>query len=54
MLYIHTSAYVQDAESGLNPNDPKLDIKWSLPISEISSRDSNHALISDDFKGVML
>jgi dTDP-4-dehydrorhamnose 3,5-epimerase len=54
MLYLHTSAYVQDAESGLNPNDPKLDIKWSLPISEISSRDSNHALISDDFKGVIL
>jgi dTDP-4-dehydrorhamnose 3,5-epimerase len=54
MLYLHTSAYVQDAESGLNPNDPKLGIKWSLPISEISSRDSNHALISDDFKGVIL
>ncbi len=54
MLYLHTAVYVQNSEGGLNPNDPRLDIRWALPISEISSRDINHALIADDFKGVIL
>ena len=54
MLYLHTAAYVQHSEGGLNPNDPRLDIRWSLPISEISSRDTSHGLIADDFKGVVL
>jgi dTDP-4-dehydrorhamnose 3,5-epimerase len=54
MLYLHTAAYVQNSEGGLNPNDPSLDIRWPLSISEISSRDVNHGLIADEFKGVML
>lgn len=53
MLYLHTAAYSQGAEAGLNPQDPKLAIKWPLPIAEISPRDAAHALIADDFVGVL-
>ena len=33
LLYLHTSSYSPESERGLNPLDPKLDIKW--PESEI-------------------
>ncbi len=54
MLYLHTAAYAPGAEAGLNPQDAKLAIAWPLPIAEISPRDVAHALIADDFVGVVL
>lgn len=54
MLYLHTCAYNPKAEGGLNPKDPALDIDWPLSFSEISQRDSKHALINTGFKGVRL
>jgi dTDP-4-dehydrorhamnose 3,5-epimerase len=53
MLYLHTAAYHPAAESGLNPADPTLAIRWPLPISEISSRDAAHALVADGFEAVL-
>ena len=53
MLYLHTAAYAPGAEAGLNPEDPKLAIAWPLPIAKVSPRDTAHALIVDDFEGVM-
>ena len=54
MLYLHTAAYRVDAEGGLNAKDPRLGIKWPLPIAEQSARDSAHPLISEDFHGVVV
>ena len=52
MLYFHTAAYQPGAESGLNPADPAVAIRWPLPISELSARDRAHALIADGFDGM--
>jgi dTDP-4-dehydrorhamnose 3,5-epimerase len=52
MLYCHSEAYAPDAEGGLNPLDPRLDITWPLAIAELSRRDQNHPLLSDTFRGV--
>lgn len=52
MLYLHTASYDPDAEAGLNAQDPRVAIGWPLPITEISPRDSAHALIAVDFAGV--
>lgn len=54
LLYFHTAAYNQDAEDGLNPEDPILAINWPLPISERSARDTAHPPITDDFRGVAI
>lgn len=54
MLYCHSQAYVADAEAGLNPNDQRLVIDWPLTITEISSRDTKHPLITDEFEGVQI
>ncbi|MDX2143328.1 MAG: dTDP-4-dehydrorhamnose 3,5-epimerase [Rhodospirillaceae bacterium] len=54
MLYCHSEAYAPDVEGGLNPLDPRLNIKWPLALAEISQRDQNHPMLSDAFKGVDL
>lgn len=52
MLYFHTAPYNQQAEGGLRPTDPKLEINWPLPLVGLSERDISHPLINDNFPGV--
>jgi dTDP-4-dehydrorhamnose 3,5-epimerase len=52
MLYLHTAIHHTAAEGGFNATDQKLDIQWSLPISEQSVRDASHPFISENFSGV--
>ena len=54
MLYLASAAYQPTAEAGLNANDPTLAIRWPEPITEISSRDAAHPLVTGDFSGVAL
>lgn len=54
MLYLHTAAYMVEAEGGLNASDPRLAIRWPLAIAEQSVRDSTHPLIAEDFSGVIV
>jgi dTDP-4-dehydrorhamnose 3,5-epimerase len=39
LLYLHSGAWVPDAETGVRWNDPHLAIAWPLAVSEISERD---------------
>jgi dTDP-4-dehydrorhamnose 3,5-epimerase len=52
LIYLHTTAYVPDAEAGLSALDPCLDIDWPLSITELSSRDQQHAMLTSDFLGL--
>jgi len=52
MLYFHTSAYLQAAEGGLRVDDPRLAIRWPLPVAGISARDAAHPLLNEEFSGV--
>jgi len=52
MLYNHTQVYTPGAEGGFRPDDPRLDIRWPLPPTHLSERDSGHPLLSEDFKGI--
>jgi dTDP-4-dehydrorhamnose 3,5-epimerase len=54
MLYFHTVAHHMPAEGGLNAQDPALDIRWPLPVSERSPRDAAHPFLSPDFAGISL
>ncbi len=54
MLYFHSVAYQPGAEGGLNVKDPRLTIRWPLPVSGLSARDASHPLLLDDFTGVEL
>lgn len=52
MLYFHTAIYQPSAEGGLNALDPRLAIQWPLSITEQSSRDLAHPMLTSDFIGV--
>lgn len=53
MLYFHTAAYRQEAEGGLHVEDPRLAIRWPLPVAGLSPRDAAHAPLGDAFCGVV-
>lgn len=52
MLYHHTQAFTPSAEGGLRFDDPRLGVRWPLPLARLSPRDSALPLLDDDFKGL--
>jgi dTDP-4-dehydrorhamnose 3,5-epimerase len=54
MLYLHTAHYHPDAEGGLNVLDPRLAIRWPLPVGRLSRRDAAHPMLDPGFTGVVL
>ncbi len=54
MIYLHTAAYVSDAEAGIDALDPRIGIEWQLPISERSARDKLHNQLTSEFLGLSL
>jgi len=45
MLYLHTAPFQAEAERGVRPTDPAVNIDWPLTITELSPRDAGHPLI---------
>ena len=54
LLYLHTALYNCDAEGGINYQDPSLDIKWPLPVTDLSPRDIQCGFLEHDYKGITL
>lgn len=54
MLYFHTCAFKQRAQSGLNAKDPLLNIQWPLTIKKRSKSDCNYPMLTSEFHGVIL
>jgi dTDP-4-dehydrorhamnose 3,5-epimerase len=54
MLYLHSANYQRISEGGLHPLDPRLAIRWPLAVGGLSSRDTAHPFLDDDFAGVLL
>jgi dTDP-4-dehydrorhamnose 3,5-epimerase len=54
LLYLHTAAYVPDAERGIHPREPLLHIDWPLAITEMTTRDQAHPPLPDDYLGLHL
>lgn len=52
LLYLHTAFYTPVAEGALRYDDPKLAIRWPLPVTDLSERDKSHALLTNDFAGL--
>lgn len=54
LLYLHTAAYCPDAEAGVSPTDPAVQIGWPLPIGDLSARDAQHPALPPEFRGIAL
>jgi len=52
LIYCHSAAYDAASEGGLNPRDPRLAIAWPLPITELSARDAQAAMLDAAFTGM--
>jgi len=46
LLYLHSGAWVPEAETGVRWDDPQLAIAWPLPAGELSERDRGLPLLS--------
>jgi dTDP-4-dehydrorhamnose 3,5-epimerase len=54
LLYLHTEFYSPEHEGGVRYNDPKLEIKWPLEVTDISEKDRKYSLLGEDFEGIVL
>jgi len=54
LLYFHTEFYSPEHEGGIRYNDPAINISWHLEVKDVSERDQNHPLLSQDVKGIVL
>ncbi|RLC10183.1 MAG: dTDP-4-dehydrorhamnose 3,5-epimerase [Deltaproteobacteria bacterium] len=52
IIYFVTETYSPEYEGGIRYNDPVINISWPLEITDISEKDQNHPLLSQDFKGI--
>lgn len=52
LLYMHTTDWTPACEAGLRHDDPRLAIRWPLPVRHLSTRDHSYALIEAGFQGI--
>lgn len=52
LIYHHSEYYKSGFEGGIRYNDPLVKIDWPVDVTEISARDSQHPLLTDQFKGI--
>lgn len=52
LLYLHTHPYVPAADAGINADDPRVGIRWPLPVAGRSARDAAHPWLTADFEGI--
>ncbi len=52
LLYYHSSFYTPEAEAGILHSDSTIDIRWPLPLADISERDRLLPTIDKNFKAL--
>jgi len=52
LLYFHTEKYSINCEGAISYKDPKISIKWKIPINNLSEKDKNIEYLNDNFRGV--
>lgn len=54
LLYLHTAYYSPSSEGGIRFDEPRLEIRWPLPVVDVSERDLCHQLMLPDYSGIIL
>jgi dTDP-4-dehydrorhamnose 3,5-epimerase len=54
MLYLHTEFFSPAHDSGVRYDDPRIGIDWPLSVAQLSYKDTNYPLITEDFKGLQI
>jgi len=54
LIYLHSEFYIPEGEGAVRYNDPKINIKWPITVTEISEKDKNISLINKGFEGIKI
>jgi dTDP-4-dehydrorhamnose 3,5-epimerase len=54
LIYCHTTAYNKQSEGAVLYNDEMIEIKWPLPVTNISSKDKGYNSLDVNFKGIKI
>jgi dTDP-4-dehydrorhamnose 3,5-epimerase len=54
LVYLHTAAYAPSSEGGVRYDDPALRIQWPLEVSDLSTRDTSHPPITDEYPSLLI
>jgi len=54
LVYHHSAAYAKDSEGGIRWSDSLVNVHWPLPPINISDRDQQHPLLTNQFTGIKL
>ena len=52
LLYLHTEVFSPQLEDGVRWNDPMIQLKLPLSITQISKKDETYELLSNNFDGI--
>ena len=54
LIYFHSCAYHAESEGAVQPEDPRVAVRWPRPITEMSARDQGHPMLSAGFEGIVI
>ena len=52
LVYVHSSSYDADADTGISPFDKSINVDWPLDVSDISPRDLGLPHVNSLFEGL--
>lgn len=52
LLYLHTRPWSREHEGRVRYDDPRVGIRWPLPVARLSDADRDAPLLAADFQGV--
>ncbi len=52
LIYHHSEYYTPEADAGLRYNDPGINIKWPLPVVNLSVKDKQYPFLDVNFKAI--
>lgn len=54
LIYLHTEAYSNINEGGVNVNEPMISVEWPHPPHNLSKRDASFSFLPPNFKGITI
>jgi dTDP-4-dehydrorhamnose 3,5-epimerase len=52
LIYVHSSSYDANADSGISPFDKSINVDWPLNVTEVSPRDLRLPHVNSSFEGL--